>query len=774
MSKPTTPTSANPAGLPVTLQGRLERTHLITRVRWQLISAIVLFCLVAEIMLVWSQSTFDLSILQYALLLGTLSTLNLYNLIYHYYYLTIARFAFIDHLHILLDICVVTVLIHFTGGGNSWLWPLYLVTTLEAAFLLENRRDVLGIGALNSLLYAWALIAGHYKLLPYIDPPLDGISTQSETFLLLLWLWVTLLNTAIAFICTFLTHALRRKTAEASTLAQRLENFLNHANDLIIQFRPDGTIDYANQTSRSILNIDPDSNVINISSLIDPTDRPSWQRQVLLLENGTPFPATELLMRTNSDQQAIIVDSNVTPLEENDGQCTLWGLFRDITARRQAEARLDQLTNFDQLTGLAHRSNFMERAEQVTLMAKRERKNTAFLIINIDRFKLINDALGSAIGDEVLKAVSQRLLHQVREVDVVGRLNGDEFVIMLVNVESADIVHNLAVKITQALTPVIVVNGHELFLTTSTGIALYPQDGDTPEELLKQAEIALLSVKSTGRNSIQFFTNQIDLNQNKRLHLLNGLHLALQQQQFVLHYQPKVNIHTGQITSVEALIRWNHPEMGWVMPKEFIPLAEESGLIGIIGRWVLEEACRQCLIWQQQGLPPIRMAVNFSGHQLQQESQLQSITDVLKKTGLAAQWLEIEITETVIMQNPEATINILQAIQKLGVHIAIDDFGTGYSSLAYLKRFPVNTLKIDRTFVRDIEQSDTDAAIVGAILKMGAALKLNIVAEGVETHGQRKFLKQHNCHEIQGFLYSPAVPPERIVEMVRQDETGTG
>ncbi|EAT16579.1 bifunctional diguanylate cyclase/phosphodiesterase [Desulfuromonas acetoxidans] len=774
MSIPTIPTSANPAGLPVSLQGRLERTHLITRVRWQLISAIVVFCLVAEIMLVWSQSTFDLSILQYALLLGTLSTLNLYNLIYHYYYLKIARFAFIDHLHILLDIFVVTVLIHFTGGGNSWLWPLYLVTTIEAAFLLENRRDVLGIGALNGLFYAWALIAGHYNLLPYIYQPLDGTPALSETFLLLLWLWVTLLNTAIAFICTFLTHALRRKTAEASTLARRLGNFLNHANDLIIQFRPDGTIDYANQASRSILNIDPDSNEINISSLIDPTDRPRWQRQVLLLENGTSFPATELLMRTNSDQQAIILDSNVTLLEENDGQWTLWGIFRDITARRQAEARLDQLTNFDQLTGLAHRSNFMERAEQVTLMAKRERKNTAFLIINIDRFKLINDALGSAIGDEVLKAVSQRLLNQVREVDVVGRLNGDEFVIMLVNVESADIVHNLAVKITQALTPMIAINSHELFLTTSTGIALYPQDGDTPEELLKQAEIALLSVKSTGRNGIQFFTDQIDLNQNSRLRLLNGLHLALQQQQFVLHYQPKVNIHTGQITSVEALIRWNHPEMGWVMPTEFIPLAEESGLIGIIGRWVLEEACRQCLIWQQQGLPPIRMAVNFSGHQLQQESLLKSITDVLKKTGLAAQWLEVEITETVIMQNPEVTINILQAIQKLGVHIAIDDFGTGYSSLAYLKRFPVNTLKIDRAFVRDIEQSDTDAAIVGAILKMGATLKLNIVAEGVETHGQRKFLEQHNCHEIQGFLYSPAVPPERIVEMVRQGENGTG
>jgi len=774
MTEATTQTPADPDHLPDSLLDRLERTRLITRVRWQLICAILLFCVVAQIMLVWTQSTFDLSLLQYALLLGTISTLNLYNLIYHFYYLKIARFAFADHLHILLDIFVITVLIHFTGGGNSWLWPLYLVSTIEAAFLLENRRDVLGIGALNGLFYAWALIAGHYNLLPYIYQPLEGTPTQSETLLLLLWLWVTLLNTAIAFICTFLTHALRRKTAEASTLARRLGNFLNHANDLIVQFRPDGTIDYANQSSRNVLNINPDLAPVDLNSLIVDDDRPRWQRQVFLLENGTPFPPTELTMHTREGQQEVILDSNVTLLEENGNQRTLWGIFRDITARRHAEIRLDQLTNYDLLTGLAHRTNFMERAEQVTLMAKREDKNTAFLIINIDRFKLINDALGGSIGDNVLKAVSQRLREQVREVDVVGRLNGDEFVIMLVNVESAEIVHSLAVKITQALTPMIEVNDHQLFLTTSTGIALYPQDGDSPEELLKKAETALLAVKSSGRNGIQFFTDQIDLNQDNRLRLLNGLHVALQQHQFVLHYQPKVNIHTGRITSVEALIRWQHPEMGWVMPTEFIPLAEESGLIGVIGHWVLREACRQCLLWQQQGLPPIRMAVNFSGHQLQQESLLKSITTVLKETGLAAQWLEVEITETVIMQNPEATINILQAIQKLGVHIAIDDFGTGYSSLAYLKRFPVNTLKIDRAFVRDIEQSDTDAAIVGAILEMGATLKLNIVAEGVETHGQRKFLKQHNCHEIQGFLYSPAVPPERIIEMVRQSENGDG
>ena len=289
---------------------------------------------------------------------GTLSTLNLYNLVYHYYYLKIARFAFVDHLHILLDIFVVTVLIHFTGGGNSWLWPLYLVTTIEAAFLLESRRDVLGIGALNGLFYAWALIAGHYNLLPYIYQPLEGTPPQSETFLLLLWLWVTLLNTAVAFICTFLTHALRHKSAEASTLARRLGNFLDHANDMIIQFRPDGTIDYANQSSRNVLNIDPDSSRIDLSNLMDRNDRPRWQRQVFLLENGTPFPATELTMRTTEEQHEVIVDSNVTLLEENDQHRTLWGIFRDITARRQAEARLDQLTNFDQLTGLAHRSNF--------------------------------------------------------------------------------------------------------------------------------------------------------------------------------------------------------------------------------------------------------------------------------------------------------------------------------------------------------------------------------------------------------------------------------
>jgi len=338
---------------------------------------------------------------------------------------------------------------------------------------------------------------------------------------------------------------------------------------------------------------------------------------------------------------------------------------------------------------------------------------------------------------------------------------------MLVNVDSPLVVDQLANNLSKSLAAAMKVKEHELFLTSSIGLSLFPHDNNDPEVLIKMASLALYHVKTSGRNNIQFYTESMDQKRDNHLQLLNALHHALDNDELEVYYQPKVSIQTGEITSVEALLRWHHPKLGQIMPGDFIPLAEESGLINIIGEWVLRQACRQSIMWQNSGLAPVRMAVNVSGYQLQFHSFLSTVTDILAETGLDPDLLELEVTETVVMQNPESAHNILNAIQKLGVHMAIDDFGTGYSSLAHLKRFPISSLKIDRSFVMDIESNNQDAAIASAIIDMGKTLDLNIIVEGVETLGQLHFFKERNCHEIQGFLYSAPVSAAQLTELLK-------
>lgn len=749
------------------LSSRRERTRLIVGVRTQILSAVVLFCLASGLLLFSIDSSFHLSMLQLSLLLGTLSTVSLYNLIYRFYYHRIEHILYIDHIHILLDIIVITVLIHFTGGGSSWLWPLYLITTIEAAILLENRRDVLGIGALNALFYGWALIAGYYDILPYIYRPITaGTGNQDSIFLLLLWFWVSFINTTVAFICTFLMQALRRHSHEANRWANQLNNFLDNANDLIFSFSADGSLKYANQACKKTLNLNKTDAQLNIHQLIDSSHLERWKQHLSDLENKGFFELGEFFLTPHQQQEQIHILGSVTQ-DNSEGSKTLWGIFRDVTENNQTQQQLDQLNNFDQLTNTANRNSFMERASQATLMAKRDKRNIAFAIINIDRFKMINDTLGTSMGDLVLQRFAHRLIENVREVDVVGRLAGDEFIVMLVNVDSALIVDQLANNLSKVLAAPMTIEDHELFLTSSIGLSLFPHDSNDPETLIKMASLALYHVKTSGRNNIQFYTESMDQKRDNHLQLLNALHLALDNDELEVFYQPKVNIESGEINSVEALLRWHHPQLGQILPSDFIPLAEESGLINIIGEWVLRQACRQSIAWQKLGLPAIRVAVNVSGYQLQFHSFLATVTNILAETGLDPNLLELEVTETVVMQNPESANNILTAIQKLGVHMAIDDFGTGYSSLAHLKRFPISSLKIDRSFVIDIESNNQDAAIASAIIDMGNTLDLNIIVEGVETPGQLHFFKERNCHEVQGFLYSAPVSADRLTDLLQ-------
>jgi diguanylate cyclase (GGDEF)-like protein len=382
---------------------------------------------------------------------------------------------------------------------------------------------------------------------------------------------------------------------------------------------------------------------------------------------------------------------------------------------------------------------------------------------------MINDTLGHSVGDELLRLVAARLKKTLRETDTVARIGGDEFIILLLSVNGRREVSSLADKILKSLIVPFELRDHELFITTSLGICMYPDDGQNTEDIVKQADIAMYHAKSMGRNNVQFYNNDMDQNASRRFVISNSLRRGLEQNEFRVYYQPKLDVASGRIVAMEALVRWEHPELGLLSPLEFIQLAEEGGLIMQLGEWVLRESCIQNVKWQSEGFVDLRIAVNLSGYQLQHSALLATILKVLDETGMSPDYLELEITESVIMQNADLAASILSAISELGIHISIDDFGTGYSSLAHLKRFSVNTLKIDKSFVREVDLSSTDAAIATAIIAMGNSLNLNVIAEGVETQSQYDFLKSNNCDQVQGFLFCRPLPPDELFELLNKN-----
>jgi diguanylate cyclase (GGDEF)-like protein len=398
-------------------------------------------------------------------------------------------------------------------------------------------------------------------------------------------------------------------------------------------------------------------------------------------------------------------------------------------------------------------------------LSKRLNQQMALALISVDHLKVINETLTTEVGDSLLREFSIRLTQGVRETDLVGRLAGNQFAVALTNLDTIKTMEQVMAKLRKRLSQPMSVADQELFITSSVGLSLYPGDALTVEDLIKKANSARYFVRAHGGNNHLFYTPEMDEDIKNRLQMINGLHSALIRDELQLSYQPKVNLDSGEFHSVEVLLRWSHPTLGQISPSDFIPMAEESGMIGELTNWVLRQSCLQVQKWQQQGLPPIRVAVNVSGHQLQSSALIPQLTEILNETNLDPQWLEIEVTESVLMQNPSVAIATLKKLRNLGIHLAIDDFGTGYSSLAYLKRFPVHSLKIDRSFIKDVEQSDRFATIAASIIEMGRSLHLNVIAEGVETLGQMAFLKEHRCNEIQGFLYSMPVNADEIVRL---------
>ena len=442
--------------------------------------------------------------------------------------------------------------------------------------------------------------------------------------------------------------------------------------------------------------------------------------------------------------------------------------FSDISERKANEARIDFLAHHDVLTGLINRYNLENRLDQALLSAHRDRLSVAVMFIDMDRFKTINDTLGHHVGDQLLIEVGRRLRDSVRESDIVSRLGGDEFIVVLTHIKDAMDTAPLADKILRSLRQPYVFDGKEMHSSPSIGIAVYPSDGEDGPTLMKNADTAMYHAKDHGRNNVQYFTSAMNAAASERLGLENDLHQALRHDQLHIYYQPQVTPRDGRCVGIEALARWNHPVLGEISPLKFIPIAEESGLIEALGSWVLDEACRQLSAWRADGIKSLRMAVNLSAQQLRSPGLVQSVDAVLKRHGLKGSDLELEITESVAMENPERAIGQLQALRDLGIQLAIDDFGTGYSSLAYLKRLPIQVLKLDRTFVRDIETDPSDAEISAATLALAHNLGLKVIAEGVETEAQRAYLILHQCDFMQGYLFSEPLPAEEALNYLRE------
>jgi diguanylate cyclase (GGDEF)-like protein/PAS domain S-box-containing protein len=575
-----------------------------------------------------------------------------------------------------------------------------------------------------------------------------------------------------------LRHAIERRLSEEALFAEaeRVEVTLDSIGDALLSTDSSGRVTYLNRIAESMTGWSRD----------EAAGRP-LEEVLQIVDSTTREPAADLRERTiPGDQTANIVSNFIlirrdgsefaiehtaSPIHDRRGQVTGAAIvLRDTSAARAMSLRLSHLASHDPLTDLPNRLLLGDRLARALALAHRHQGRLAVLFLDIDRFKYINDSLGHILGDELLRAVAREVTVCVRSSDTVSRHGGDEFVVVLSELEHAEDAAMGAQKIIAALARPHKLAGHELHISVSIGISVYPDDGEDAETLLQSADTALYHAKDQGRDCFKFFKPDLNVRAVERQSIEAGLHGALDKQQFELFYQPKMNLRTGTVAGAEALIRWRHPDRGLVEPAQFVPIAEDCGLIKPIGRWVLHEACRQAQAWQDAGLPPIPVSVNISAVEFRSSGFLTNIIDVLKETRLDPRYLEIELTESVLMAHIEATSSVLHALKTLGVQLAIDDFGTGWSSLSYLNHFPIDALKVDKSFVQEITSSSSPAPIVSAVISMGKSLKHRVIAEGVETGDQLAFLRAADCGEGQGYYFSPPLVAQQFARIL---ETGT-
>jgi diguanylate cyclase (GGDEF)-like protein/PAS domain S-box-containing protein len=541
---------------------------------------------------------------------------------------------------------------------------------------------------------------------------------------------------------------------------ERAQVTLNSIGDAVISTDLEGRITFLNIVAERLTGWPREEAVgrqlTEVFRIIDATTRATVMNPMALAihENIIVGLTPNCLLVKRDGGEAAIEDS-AAPIHDRRGVVTgAVIVFHDVSTARALSQKMAYLAQHDSLTDLPNRVLLNDRLAQAMALAHRHNEKLAVLYLDIDRFKHVNDSLGHAIGDRLLQSVSQRLTECVRASDTVSRQGGDEFVALFSEVVDAADAATCAEKILQSVSEPHLIDDHDVHVTASVGIVLYPDDAEDGETLLKNADFAMYQAKDCGRNNYQFYKRDLNSTATERQSLETALRHAIHRHEFELHYQPKMDLLTGEIAGVEALVRWRHPVLGIMAPAQFISIAEESGLIVPIGHWVLREACRQAMVWREQGLPAIRLAVNISAVELRAKDYVAGVAAILAETGFDPARLELELTETFLMQDSDSTAAVLQSLKDIGVTLALDDFGTGYSSLSYMKRFPIDTLKVDQSFVRDLSSDTDDANIVSAVINMGKSLHLRVVAEGVETREQLEFLEELECPEAQGYYFS--------------------
>jgi diguanylate cyclase (GGDEF)-like protein/PAS domain S-box-containing protein len=561
-----------------------------------------------------------------------------------------------------------------------------------------------------------------------------------------------------------------RKRQEATE--RMLASALEQSADLVMIVNRQGLISYVNPAFSAVTGYSAEEAVGRKPSLLKSgmQDGGLYAELWRTVLSGQPYQ--NVLINRRKDGSLYHEQKTITPLRDPvSGYITHFvSTGKDISEALRLNARLNYLSNHDPLTGLSNRARFADLAGQALVQAGRQRRTCALLYVDFDRFKVVNETLGHAAGDECLKALARRLRERLRAMDCIARLGGDDFAVLLADLPGAEAVLPIVNAVLEMLKTPFALAGRELFMQASIGVSLYPDDGSDVDRLLRHAEAAMYEAKRAGRGSYRFYAGELNVRAGRRLELEQHLHRALEREEFRLHFQPQVGLANGTIFGFEALIRWPHPERGMVSPADFVPLLEETGLIVPVGEWVLREACRNAAAWRAAGLPAVRVAVNLSTIQFHRRDFLSRLSQVIAETGIEPSVLELEVTESVMLEDVAGAVDILRAISYLGVRLGIDDFGTGYSSLAYLKRIPLHTLKLAQPFVHGIPHDPADCGIARSVIAVARSLGLSVVAEGVETEAQLAFLRQEQCDAIQGYLFCRPVPADDVPALLASDK----